>query len=240
MMIVPKAMRLLVLAACLLPVIACGRAGQDVDVGYVRVLSGKVTVTHAGQSKDYTGDVKVPVVAGDVIATGADSEAVVNAAQQRHLLRANSELKLDLAASATGGGANRVSVLRGLVTFWLPPAKEQKTYKFQASTGTVVAAVRGTTFSVEVDGTDTKVYVASGFVDLFGPGTSVVGGVAADGSAVPTADPPPAPLYQLDTDKRSVASPSNVGPPTTPPAAEVESIKKEILLKGERINLSTF
>lgn len=162
--------RLVLLVALALTAAGCGGSSKAGDpLGQLSVTRGTATVTHAGRTQEVAAGAAWALYEGDSIATGADSEATVAAGTQLQVLAARTELRLDRAfAEKQFKGATQVTLLQGVVNFFLPA--RQKGYRFRASSRTAVAAATGTIFSMEVTGADCRVTVHRGEVEVRAPG----------------------------------------------------------------------
>jgi hypothetical protein len=130
-------------------------------------VHGTVTLTHLGKSMTLTEKQSAPLHAGDSVAAGAASEAVIESAGHVTYLRENGHLMLvSPAPRAREDAPMRVELFRGLATFLVPRAEKPADYRFEAVTNSVVAAVKGTRFTVEATADRTRIAVTSGSVDL--------------------------------------------------------------------------
>jgi hypothetical protein len=55
--------------------------------------------------------------------------------------------------------------IRGIISFFFPRGEAKKDYKFQAGTGTIIAAIKGTQFVIDARGSEHSIYVFEGVVD---------------------------------------------------------------------------
>lgn len=192
-----------------------GKAGEP--LGQLSVTKGSATVTHAGKTRDVTTGGACALFEGDTIATDADSEATVAAGTQLSVLSAKSELRLDRAfADRKFAGATQVSLLSGIVAFFLPA--KQPGYRFRASARTAVAAATGTIFTMEITAAACRVTVHRGEVEVHAPGE--------DGALLKT-------LHERErvdvTDGRAVEAPMS--------GAEQSKAREELLYQKEKFKL---
>ncbi|MBI4860494.1 MAG: FecR domain-containing protein [Candidatus Riflebacteria bacterium] len=197
-------------------------AAGGAQIGKLQVVKGSAVVTHGAQKTTFQSGARASVMVGDTVATGPGSEAVVLASKQVHLLGENSQLKFETVAT-DGSGAGRVSLLEGVSTFLLPPSPVQKP-QFEAAANSVVAAVHGTIFQLELKGGDVQVTVVRGEVEVR-----------------PDQGAPPVAAKLLKAGERVLARAGKIE--SAPASAdEVGKIRTEVLLKKQILgaDLSTF
>ena len=195
--------------------------GAGASAGAVRWLKGKVTLHRGAQDLAVDASASVPVQNGDTLETGPDSEAVITAGKKVQVLAEKTQLKIDALVEGTNAGTHdRVSLLRGLATFFLPA--HQQGYQFEAMTSTVAAAVKGTIFSLEAGDTGVRATVIRGEVALLP--------VDAGGATGAT------PLATLTADQRASVSNGEVKREAVS-AAESSSLKSDLLLKKEQLQI---
>jgi len=147
----------------------CGRAPSESperSIAQLQVIRGTVSVVKNGRESSIGSTAVHELAATDVIRTHAGSEAVVLLGGEAHVVGENSEYRIDAHSPRTNGagGETRVSVIKGLTTFFLPISR--KGHRFQAMADTVVAAAKGTIFSLEYRDGRARVTVLRGLVDL--------------------------------------------------------------------------
>lgn len=214
--------RLVLLVALALIAAGCGgsnKAGEP--LGLLSVTRGTATVTHAGRAQSVAAGATWALYEGDGIATGENSEATVAAGTQLQVLAARTELRLDRAfAEKQFQGATQVTLIQGLVNFFLPA--RQKGYRFRASSRTAVAAATGTIFTMEVTGAECRVTVHRGEVQVHAPG--------------PDADHPGELLKTLHERERAVVKDGRAeDAPMTP--AETSKAREELLFQKDTFKL---
>jgi len=140
--------------------------GGSEPVGEIQVLKGSAVVSQGSNHTRLTTDKRLPIHLGDTVATETESEAVVRSGQEVQYLRASTEIRFD--SASVGGpakGAGCVTLLKGMAWFLLPKS-EPKAYKFQVSVGNVIAAVKGTAFSLETTSDGMNINTLRGEVDI--------------------------------------------------------------------------
>lgn len=143
----------------------CGGGAPGAPAFRLQVSRGTAAVQRGAETIPVASGATVNVQATDVITTGSDSQAILTAGDQMHVLSAQASMRVDRAQTETEGkGLAAVTVLAGLVNFFIPV--KARPQQFQASTSTVAAIVKGTVFSVDAAGPETRVAVHRGQVDL--------------------------------------------------------------------------
>lgn len=186
-----KAMRCVValLALAALAATGCG-SGSARDAAAkparLRVLKGSVAVEGKGAARTVAEGKEEAVLPGETIAVGAGAEALLIDGARLEVLAPGTKLAVE-SADAASGELQSVRLLDGIVTF-LFPEDAKKERRFEAVTHSVVAAVKGTVFRVEVRPDGTRVIVARGEVEVRAPAAgspaqSVTAGRAANATA---------------------------------------------------------
>jgi hypothetical protein len=157
-------------------------------VGVVRVLKGSTTLTGKGTDRSLAAGQSAAVHAGDTVSTGLEGEAVIRCGAQVHLLASSSRLVLGPSLAGPAKGVSRAGLLTGLATFLLP-VDHSKEHRFQALSGTITAAVKGTIFNMKRTDDEVTVVVIRGEVELFriDPEVALAAGAPAPPSGPPLA-----------------------------------------------------
>ncbi len=168
----PRARWLVTMLALALTAAVVARAGaQEPQVGVVSALEGRADALHRGQA-DWAalggGDA---VLLGDRLRTQPASRLKLLLKDESVLtLGPSSELSVDEQVVADSGGTSALSVVTGAVRAVVPPRYGTPGSRFDVSTPTAVAGVRGTTFVVAYDraAERTRVLCLSGVVSVRG------------------------------------------------------------------------
>lgn len=185
----------------------------------VAKLTGSATVTLPdGSTAAVTQGMKIPQ--GATIATAADGEVLLQThASTAATLKANTTVSIDELNTSSAGGkvTEEVTTLNlkngNLISALDPSKKNVNNYKVRTAKG--VAAARGTTFSVVINGATYSVTTTSGGVSFTGPnGSFTVGaGQTTDGGGnapISIADMPTATPEQAAAKQAAVAEMTNV------------------------------
>jgi len=185
-------------------------------LGKLQVIKGSVTLTRGQGVLEIAAGAETNVSFGDVLKSRAETDAVVTAGRQVHLLKENSELRFESMA----GEGTRVHLLQGIATFLLPPTPDKRS-PFEAVSNSVVAAVKGTIFRFGTSGTEVQVTVLRGEVEVQ---------AGKDG-----------PIKLVKATDRVVARLGKIDSAPILPD-EVSKIRTEILLKKQalKIDVATF
>ncbi|MBI3893206.1 MAG: FecR domain-containing protein [Candidatus Wallbacteria bacterium] len=191
--------RLTLIAVALLVLAGAGcRGSAHPAAGRVFAVKGAVEVVHAGAKTTLSPKQVAPLSPGDGVRVGEQAEALVECAGHVSYLRERSELVFRAPPpESPGGPPMRVELLRGVATFLVPRAEKPRDYRFEAVTGTVIAAVKGTEFTLEVTDDETRLSVFKGVVELLsarerralamvGPGEEIAVKTGEATSATPT------------------------------------------------------
>lgn len=158
--------------------------------------AGKVELERAGAEK-ITVQLKQPVdiQPGDKVYAEADAVAIIS--DQGHIVQLGHKTKATVlqykapSRQKESDPSMVVHLVEGMADFMIPPnEKKLNGDRFRAESNSVIAAVRGTQFTMEIDGDRARVQVNEGVVALIPVGEdgfqSVVRGpMADDGSASP-------------------------------------------------------
>lgn len=165
--------RLLVALLILLlgPLQACRTANESstgAGDGTLKVMNGTCKVTFKTETKTINAGASVPITMGAMLETGAKSDAVVNWGKTAQILHENTKLTFLAASKVPGYGVGQVELLKGVAAFFLPQS-DTPDFKFQASSHSIVAAVKGTMFEMVADETErlAKVQTMKGTVWVF-------------------------------------------------------------------------
>jgi len=145
---------------------------QAAPIGEVQVLAGQATITRTGaQATTVTTARLEPLSVGDTVVTTNGSEAIVRAGKSLYHFKNEGSLRIDEASPADEPDlkVSAVSLLRGLVTFFIPKRRDGGEDRFRVSIGTVVAAVKGTVFQISYDAYEPTVSVLKGTVAVKRP-----------------------------------------------------------------------
>lgn len=221
----PPSIRLITLLVLSISFAGCGdpHGSDPAPVGVVQVTKGSVRVSRPGHDRELTAGQSASVQVGDEVMTGPDSEAVIRSGPQVHLLSPSSRLELSAAHAHPAKGLARVSLLAGLATFLLP-VDHAKQLRFQALSGTILAAVKGTIFRMQANA-EVSVVVIRGEVELY----SVEGGTPSPG-------PGGTPLAVLGPGSRATMRGGQVGREATS-EKEAAVLRMELILKRDALNL---
>src|SRR3546814_8465566 len=121
--------------------------------------SSGVTVSHQGSSKAAVRGEKVQT--GDKVITGPNARAVLVRGEEYAIVAPNT--RLEIADPAKSGGLWQIVESSGNIVFSI---KKKLTPHFGVQTPYLAAVVKGTTFSVTVDGTGASVQVVEGAVEV--------------------------------------------------------------------------
>lgn len=135
-------------------------AATSGTTGSMRVVSGTCKVTFKTETKVHATGATAPVPMGALLETDAAGVAVVNWGKTAQILQPNTKLTYVAESKIPGYGVGKVDLLRGLTSFFLPKS-DTPDFKFQASSHSIVAAVKGTGFDLSADGEDGAVVVAT-------------------------------------------------------------------------------
>lgn len=207
------------LIVALIPQMACRSTPPAPSVGTLVLREGTATLTVDGKPQIVKVGDRVPVPFGALVKTDKDGKGKVVWGPQIHGLEPDSELRFD-APSADGpeAGVGHVELLRGAATFLLPKAEGDKYSKFQAGCGTIIAAVRGTEFTLALSGSDVKLDVYRGKVALFNRG----GGGGRAGPLDPSRPAPPSegePIKVVTPEARAIVTNAAPGERSSAPGA---------------------
>src|SRR3546814_9337413 len=121
--------------------------------------SSGVTISHQGSSKPAVRGEKVQT--GDKVITGPNARAVLVRGEEYAIVAPNT--RLEIADPAKSGGLWQIVESSGNIVFSI---KKKLTPHFGVQTPYLAAVVKGTTFSVTVDGTGASVQVVEGAVEV--------------------------------------------------------------------------
>lgn len=161
------------LVTMILFTLGCGGAAEESAAkrspGKVQAVKGSLEIVRGTETIAVAAGQSQELQVGDTLRTAADGEAVIVSGPHVQVIGPDSETKLEGADEETGR-PSKMSLLKGFATYLFPPANDKKV-RFEASTSTVVAAVRGTIFQVKIEGTESRVSVVRGEVAVRPPGT---------------------------------------------------------------------
>lgn len=136
------------------PLQACRTANESsAGDGTLRVVNGTCKVTFKTETKTINAGASVPISMGAMLETDANGTAVVNWGQTSQILQKSTTLTFLATSKTPGYGVSKVELLKGVASFFLPKADSPE-FKFQASSHSIVAAVKGTMFQMTVDAGD--------------------------------------------------------------------------------------
>ena len=126
---------------------SCGKKAEEPLSMLVVFASGQVQLTRAKQQMPVKTGMLVNT--GDVISTNEGSVDLQTRAGTAVRIRSNSRISVESIAGPSGG-ENKVALNQGSV--FANARKQARADEFSVSTPTAIAGVRGTSFSVTVDG----------------------------------------------------------------------------------------
>jgi len=156
-------------------------------IAHTKWANGTVRIQRANGGSWKAVERGTPVIAGDVLSTGADGSAEFAWADgTRWKLEPNTKLRVERAEGASWRGGERTQFRLESGKIWVRVVKTLVAGSgFEVETPGATASVRGTVWSIETDGKQTRVGVWKGFVDVANgrgdarriqPGTSAVVG----------------------------------------------------------------
>jgi hypothetical protein len=130
----------------------------------VESQSGRVQLVKAGISPIALtpGDV---FVVGDWIETGPDGRALLRRGEETIVVAPNSKIGLPTDPGASNAGSITTRILQTMGTILLTVEKKAKQH-FAVETPYLIAVVKGTTFTVSVEGGRSNVHVVEGLVEV--------------------------------------------------------------------------
>ncbi|MBI4860698.1 MAG: FecR domain-containing protein [Candidatus Riflebacteria bacterium] len=160
------------MAACIVFQMGCG--GGEV-IGLLIVDEGSATIARGSSHHRVNKGGTEKVMVGDTLTGNLGCKATIKTGLHAYTIDAETELVVDKASFAGAShGASMVTLKKGLAAFALQVQGEKKVHRFQVATVSVVAAVKGTMFDVNVADREVKVTVYEGEVDLFAQGDPAV------------------------------------------------------------------
>ena len=141
------------------PLQACKTANEvSQGDGTLRVVNGTCKVTFKTETKTINAGASVPIQMGAMLETDANGTAVVNWGKTSQILQKNTTLTFVAGSTIPDYGVGKVELLKGVASFFLPKSDTPE-FKFQASSHSIVAAVKGTMFQMTADEKDASATV---------------------------------------------------------------------------------
>jgi len=173
----------LLVCASLLLLCAVSVSAADTHQGAFTMVEGRVGITSSGADRSVAAREGMGVDPGDVIRTARRSEARISFNDGTMLYIAQrSRVEIEEMGSGAGGGATSVTLLkhyRGRLRSVVPGLYSRPGSRFEVSTPTAVAGVRGTDFTTLVGGAPlaTDVFCMDGSVSVRNIDPAVPGAV---------------------------------------------------------------
>ena len=160
-----------VLCCIILTTFAAQSFGKEqILIGSFTIVKGKVNILRAGEEKWIKAEVDMPVYPGDKVKTGAKSEAEL-ILDDGSMLRIEEKTLIEIVDSKIEGEGEEakknffLNLFSGKALNNLKKLAHKES-RYNITTKTAVAGIRGTEFSVEADEDKTEVAVFEGEVDV--------------------------------------------------------------------------